>query len=88
MKIETDLKFILDIFSWVFFSYKRYQTGISKQKIKPETIDFTMISSFRGLLHLHCSWWLTCYIIEATVHALHLIDNSAHNLLQHIKRNI
>ena len=55
MKIETDLKFILDMFSGVFFSYKRYQTGISQQKIKPETIDFTMILSFRGLFHLGSS---------------------------------
>jgi len=32
MKIKTDLKIIIDMFSRLFFAYKRYQKGISKHK--------------------------------------------------------
>lgn len=38
MKIETDLKIIIDMFSRLFFAYKRYQKGISKHKKSPEPL--------------------------------------------------
>jgi hypothetical protein len=38
MKIETDLKIIIVMFSRLFFAYKRYQKGISKHKKSPEPL--------------------------------------------------
>ena len=81
MKIETDLKFILDMFSEIFFSYKRYQTGISKQKIKPETIDFTMISGFRGLFKFYRRRRLTCTVIQYAVDAFDFIHDPIRYLI-------
>ena len=40
MKIETDLKIIIDMFSRLFFAYKRYQKGISKHKKSPEPLIY------------------------------------------------
>jgi len=38
MKIETDLKIIIECFEAVIFAYKRYQTGINEHKISPEPL--------------------------------------------------
>jgi len=38
MKIETDLKIIIECFEAVFFAFKRYQKGISEHKKSPKPL--------------------------------------------------
>jgi len=38
MKIQTDLKNIIECFEAVFFAYKRYRKGINKHKKSPEPL--------------------------------------------------